>query len=110
MPRIKQASRFRRRVLLEMAPFVVVIFATFFWWSDYFPDTIRKPAEFTIVFVSALAMAVVVLRRVRRFTCPDCGTAIPGYMPTHGKPGVPVRYHCNRCDVIWETGLNTVDD
>lgn len=109
MPEIKQAARFRRRVLLEMAPFAVAIFATF-WWSDALPATIRKPAELAIIIICALAMIVVVLRRMRRFACPDCGTAIANFMPTDGKPGAPVRYHCPRCDVIWETGLNTVDD
>lgn len=96
-------------MVFEMAPLVALMFALFFW-EDWIPESIRKPAVFVLLGLCAVAIGAVVMRRVMRFRCPDCDTAITKFMNTGGQPGAPVRYFCAKCDVIWETGLHTIDD
>lgn len=109
MPRIKTTRRLRRIAMLEMLPFFLLILAAF-WWEEHLPEVIRRPAIYIFLSLVFLLMAYIALRRTRRFVCPDCQTKIANFMPTHGVPGTPIRYHCKQCDVIWETGLDTLDD
>jgi hypothetical protein len=40
--------------------------------------------------------------RTRRYRCPECGARIP-YRA--GLPGAPIEYHCQQCDIIWDSGF-----
>lgn len=43
---------------------------------------------------------------LRRYRCPQCNARIRETSPPLLNEGDPVRYHCQRCDIMWETGFN----
>jgi len=68
---------------------------------------VRYPGHFCMAWAIAVVIGITGLvtqeMRFRRFRCPDCGAMLRyERLP----PGSPIEYHCERCDVIWETGFS----
>jgi hypothetical protein len=45
----------------------------------------------------------------RRYRCPLCRGHIKATTPAELRPGDPIRYFCENCDVIWETGFSEAE-
>ena len=44
----------------------------------------------------------------RRYRCRECG-GLATLLPTPAGKPLEYRYHCQRCDIIWETGVTEGD-
>lgn len=102
---IKSAKRFGLRALLPLLIVGILGFAA----------VLLLPPEkgwlwFSLLVVLTIAAALLSAWRLGRFYCPDCGAHLPQYLDTDGKPDAPIKFYCQPCDVLWETGLRTTSD
>jgi predicted RNA-binding Zn-ribbon protein involved in translation (DUF1610 family) len=63
----------------------------------------------TLFVAGACAALIWERRRVRNFTCPECGTILQKPTIEHRQAGDPINYYCSSCDIEWETGLFETD-
>ncbi len=47
-----------------------------------------------------------------KFKCPECGEQIRDRIPVERVFNIRVQFYCDRCDIIWDTGmtLNSTED
>ena len=44
----------------------------------------------------------------RRFDCPQCGERIPEPEQAGDDFGVPIMFHCKKCNIRWDTGIKSI--
>ena len=106
MTDIKQATRFGTRTKMVIVAAFAVSFLLMVMLVRWLPSGI---VLFVTFILCALGIALVITWQLGRFVCPDCGGAAP-LEDVEGRTGCPIRYHCRKCNVSWDTGLRTMDD
>jgi predicted RNA-binding Zn-ribbon protein involved in translation (DUF1610 family) len=63
------------------------------------------------VFIAAFAIIVFVTHRcvLLNYRCPDCGARLALPKRERGRL-FEVRYFCQHCDIVWETGVRECED
>ena len=102
----RKYRRFGKRYLLQNLILVVPLAALFVVaWSRW--DKLDEVFWLCITLFTASVLVALFWerRRLRRFSCPECGTVIQEPTIKHRQPEDPVNYYCSKCDIEWETGL-----
>ena len=104
MPKEKQDKEFGRRVIWCVVPYLVVGAACVI--AMIIPP-LPPPYHFRFVMAAIVFVLCVVLCPAsysivsRDFYCPDCGDVISAPLKTRST----LKYYCEKCDVIWNTGV-----
>lgn len=102
----RKYRRFGKRYLLQNLILFVPLAALFVVaWSRW--EKLDAVFWFCItLFVAGVSGALFwERRRLKSFSCPECGTVIQEPAIKHRQPEDPVNYYCSKCDIEWETGL-----
>jgi hypothetical protein len=100
-------NRFARRYLLrnaaKMIPLVIGLFALWRGWGNFGPGTWIG----IVSFVGGILLWAWEDRQFfRSFRCPRCGQPLPQPTITARVEGDPIRFACDQCQVVWDTGLS----
>ena len=112
MPKTQKIPGYMARTFLINAVLVLMGFAFFglLWFAGEHGGGLKLWIGICGFIGSALLSFVIQAVRVRRFHCPTCGQIIPVRYRDRGPGWGKGRYHiefvCERCDTIWDTGLN----
>lgn len=63
--------------------------------------------SFVGFFIAAVIITVLNLSRILGFRCPKCHTRISKPIDDEGKEDVPICFYCEKCDIIWDSGVRT---
>jgi Ca2+/Na+ antiporter len=62
---------------------------------------------FVAFVVAGVILTVRQLSKIIGFKCPQCRTRIWKPTDTRGKADVPICFYCEKCDIIWDSGVRT---
>ena len=104
MPLHKLDTSFARRHLVNFVVFGIP-FGLVCWFSIIAHQRGRIDwfvGSFVVGFAIALAGLVRQQRQSTRYHCPECGALLP--LAPQGEDR-RIKFHCTRCDVIWDTRM-----
>jgi DNA-directed RNA polymerase subunit RPC12/RpoP len=112
MPREQHDEEYGYQTLVR----VFGLFAALLFVGAMAIPTVIEPGHFTpagyvvtVVWVAILVGGVICCGKVRAgYRCPKCGTRLPP-MQTEGSTKYEHRFHCQRCDIVWTTGVHEGD-
>ena len=109
MPVHKLDKSFARRHFTNCAVFGVPFAVALFWGMKAHEQDATD--EFLIAcgvgFVTALVGFVRQQRLSSRYHCPECGALLPYSTDGTDKR---IQFHCNHCNVVWDSGMMEGND
>lgn len=110
MATTKTDQRFRRRYILRNIILIVPpLIAFLLVWADggSFDLTFWLAVAFFLAWIAAWIFRDAVL--LRSYRCPSCKQRIRSPTIPDRAVGDPIRFHCPKCDIEWDTGLREAD-
>jgi hypothetical protein len=106
--KIVKFTRMRNiQILFRIAYTVVAGIAFYFLWVDF---GLRGTRFWTglIAFLASILLGILESNfAYKLFSCPRCQGSLASRRTT--KPGAPVLYYCERCDVLLDAGERNID-
>ena len=109
----RKCPKYGRGYMLRNVPLIILL-AVLFYVSFARAWLGRTDVIFWIsltLFVGVIVVGFFYDRvRLASFYCPLCKELLPHPTIEHRKEGDPINFHCERCDIEWETGLSESED
>ena len=104
MPEIKKTSKVFRSHNLMTLLFSIPLLGCFAYL--YLMEGMHAVIHPVYVMIAAFPVLIAGLwlqnRRWTRFKCPDCGKLLERSLKLDGEP---LTFHCEKCDIKWDTGF-----
>lgn len=110
MPSVRRDNELSNRHHKRMAA-TVTVGLVFFLIGLIFHDS---NLVVSMVCFTGFALACVTgirmeMNYLNRFRCPSCTDLLPRKPAPERKPGERILFHCERCDVLWDSGCREYD-
>ena len=106
----RKVDHFGRRYLLgNLLYFIPAVICFWFLWRSLSQGSYGVGFYIPLIgFLACIAFAIWLdALRLRRFRCPECNARLPLQSK---KRGEPLKCHCSKCGILWETDLYQPED